>query len=390
MQNKLTQRVQSLDLAKGIILILMALDHTRDYFHAEAFLFNPLDSHITNWPIYTTRWITNFCAPAFSFLAGVSVFFVSRRRSPFELSKFLFKRGVWLIFIQVTIINFAWNFDSTFRSIELDVIASLGISMIILSFLVHTPKYFILAFSCLLIFGHNFFDSFHFNGNIWWSILHESASFPINNYNTFAVWYPLIPWVGVMSLGFWMGKFYDKTYDPNRRKKWFIWLGFSAIALFVILRGFNIYGNPTPWVDFDSISKNLMSILNTHKYPPSLSFLLITLGPTFLFLAYSENIKGKIVRFFMTFGRVPFFFYIIHLYVIHLLAMIASEATWTGWEAMLLTEWVTDVDALKGYGFSLEVVYLVWALIIIILYPLCKKFDRYKMNHKEKEWLSYL
>jgi uncharacterized membrane protein len=237
--------------------------------------------------------------------------------------------------------------------------------MIILSFLVHTPKYFILAFSCLLIFGHNFFDSVHFNGNIWWSILHESASFPINNNNTFSVWYPLIPWVGVMSLGFWVGKFYDKTYDPKRRKKWFIWLGFSAIALFVILRGLNIYGNPIPWVDFDSISKSLMSILDTHKYPPSLSFLLITLGPTFLFLAYSENIKGKIVHFFMIFGRVPFFFYIIHLYVIHLLAMIASEATWTGWEAMLLTEWVTDVDALKGYGFSLEVVYLVWALIII-------------------------
>jgi uncharacterized membrane protein len=390
MQNKFTKRVQSLDIAKGIILILMALDHTRDYFHAEAFLFNPLDSHVTDWPIYTTRWITNFCAPAFSFLAGISVFFVSKRRSPFELSKFLIKRGLWLILIQITIINFAWNFNPTFRSIELDVIASLGISMIILSFLVHTPKYFILAFSCLLIFGHNLFDSIHFNGSVWWSILHETGSFPINNSKTFSVWYPLIPWVGVMSLGFWIGKFYDKTYDPNERKKWFIWLGFSAITLFVILRGLNIYGNPIPWVDFNSISKNLMAILDTHKYPPSLSFLLMTLGPTFLFLAYSENLKGKVARFFMTFGRIPFFFYIIHLYVIHLLAMLASEITWTGWQTMLLSEWVTDVDALKGYGFSLEVVYLIWALIIIIIYPICKKFDHYKMNHKEKEWLSYL
>jgi uncharacterized membrane protein len=390
MQNKLTQRVQSLDLAKGIILVLMALDHTRDYFHADAFMFNPLDAQLTNWSIFTTRWITNFCAPAFSFLAGISAFFVGRRRSPLELSKFLFKRGLWLIFIQITIINFAWFFDPTLPAIELDVIASLGVSMIILSFLVHTPNYFILAFSCLLIFGHNFIDAVHFDGSVWWSILHEQASFPINNTYTFYVWYPLVPWVGVMSLGFWMGKLYDKTYDPSRRKKELIWLGFSAIALFIILRGLNIYGNPTPWVDLDSISKNLMSILNVHKYPPSLSYLLITLGPTFLFLAYSEKLKGSVVRFFMTFGRVPFFFYILHLYAIHLLAMLASEVTWTGWQTMLLTGWVTDVDALKGYGFSLGVVYFIWALIIIILYPICKKFDRYKMNHKEKEWLSYL
>lgn len=390
MQNKITQRVQSLDLAKGIILVLMALDHTRDYFHAEAFNFDPLDPQLTNWALYSTRWITNFCAPAFSFLAGVSVFFVSRRRSPFELSKFLFKRGLWLVIIQITIINFAWYFDPILRNIELDVIASLGISMIVLSLLIHTPNSFILIFSCLVIFGHNLFDNVHFDSNILWSLLHEMGSFPINNTYTFNVWYPIIPWVGVMSLGFWMGKFYDKNYDTIKRKKWFTQVGLSTIALFIILRGFNIYGNPSAWVDLNSISKNLMSILNVHKYPPSLSFLLITLGGTFLFLAYSENLKGKLARLFMTFGRVPFFFYIIHLYLIHVLAMLASELTWSGWEAMLLEEWVTDVTTLKGYGFSLGVVYLIWVLIIIILYPICKKFDRYKMNHKEKEWLSYL
>ena len=390
MQNKLTQRVQSLDLAKGIILVLMALDHTRDYFHAEAFIFNPLDPDATTWPIFATRWITHLCAPAFSFLAGVSAFFVSRRRSPFELSKFLIKRGLWLLFIQLTVINFAWYFDPEFYRIELDVIGSLGISMIFLAFIVHTPPKFILVLSCLLIFGHNFLDNVHFDGSPWWAVLHESVTFQLNGAYSFAIWYPLIPWVGVMSLGFWFGKFYDKSYDPARRKKEFLLIGLVAIVLFILFRGLNIYGNPTPWVDFDSVSKNLMSLLDANKYPPSLSFLLMTLGPTFLFLAYSENLKGKLVDFFMTLGRVPFFFYIIHLYVIHLLAMLASELTWTGWNTMILKEWVTDVDALVGYGFSLWAVYLIWTFIIILLYPFCKKFDRYKMNHKEKEWLSYL
>lgn len=390
MNNLATQRVQSLDLLKGIILVVMALDHTRDYFHESAFLFNPLDPQETDWPLYLTRWVTHFCAPAFSFLAGISAFFVSRRRSPLELSKFLIKRGLWLIFIQITVINFAWYFDPTFHWIELDVIASLGVSMIVLSILVHTPKSFILVFSCLLIFGHNLFDNFHFNGSPWWAILHEEGSYPIFGNFTFIIWYPLIPWIGVMSLGYWMGSFYDKSYEPIKRKKTFISLGLMSIALFIVLRGFNIYGNPTPWVDFGSISKNLMSLLDNNKYPPSLSFLLMTLGPVFLFLAYSENAKGKLVRFFMTFGRVPFFFYILHLYAIHILAMIASDLTWTGWEAMVLKEWVTDVDALVGYGFSLGAVYLIWALIIMFLYPISKKFDQYKMSHKEKEWLSYL
>jgi uncharacterized membrane protein len=368
----------------------MALDHTRDYFHASAYFFNPLDPQQTTWSIFLTRWITHFCAPAFSFLAGISAFFVGRRKRPKELSQFLIKRGLWLVFIQMTVINFAWYFNIRFYQIELDVIGSLGVSMIFLALLVRTPPKFILVFSCLMIFGHNFFDNVHFNGNFWWQVLHESVSYPFSDGYVFNIWYPLIPWIGVMSLGYWMGKFYDKSYDANKRKKLFIVLGISSIALFFLLRGFNIYGNPTSWVDYQSISKNLMSILDVNKYPPSLSFLLMTLGPTFLFLAYSEKAKGKLVSFIMVFGRVPFFYYIIHLYVIHVLAMIASALTWTGWQAMVLNEWVTDVAALDGYGFSLWVVYLIWAFIIFTLYPICKRFDRYKMSHKNKSWLSYL
>lgn len=383
-------RIESLDLLKGIVLVLMALDHTRDYFHSAAFIFNPLDPQQTTWPVFLTRWITHFCAPAFSLLAGISAFFVGRRKTPHELSKFLVKRGLWLFFIQLTVIQFAWYFDPHFRWIELDVIGSLGVSMIVLAFLVHTPQKFILAFSCLTIFGHNLLDNVHFNGSVWWAVLHEEASYPLGGGYTFIIYYPLIPWIGVMSLGYWMGKFYDKAYDPGKRKRLFITLGISAMVMFIILRGFNLYGNPDPWVDYNSHSMNLMSILDTNKYPPSLSFLLITLGPFFLFMAYSENAKGKVVSILMAFGRAPFFFYIIHLYVIHALAMLATELTWTGWETMILAEWVTDVEALRGYGFSLPAVYLIWGVVIILLYPVCKKFSNYKMNHKEKQWLSYL
>ncbi len=389
MRNKLHQRVHSLDFLKGLVLVLMALDHTRDFFHADVFVFGPLDPQSTTWPIYITRWITNFCAPAFSFLAGVSVFFVSNKKSPKELSAFLFKRGIWLIFIQLTLINFAWYFDMGMRYIELDVIASLGVSMIALAALVHLPKKFILVFSIVMIAGHNLLDRVNLD-TFWWAILHEQGSFPITNHFSFDVYYPLIPWIGVMSLGFSIGHFYHKSYDSNLRKKRFIWIGASAIILFLLLRVFNLYGNPTAWTDFGSFSKNLMSILNVNKYPPSLSYLLITLGPTFLLMAFSENIKGRVVDFFMVFGRVPFFFYIAHLYVIHLFAMLAAELTWTGWQTMVLDVWVVDEPALKGYGFSLIGVYFIWMLVIATLYPISRKFDRYKQNNKDKTWLSYL
>lgn len=390
-QQLTSQRVHSLDLLKGIILLLMALDHTRDYFHASAFLFDPLNPEQTTWATYLTRWITHFCAPAFSFLAGVSAFFVARKKSGSELSMFLFKRGLWLVFIQQTIIQFAWYFSPKMNWIELDVIASLGISMMVLALLVHTSRAFILGLSLLMIFGHNMLDFLDTNESVWWAILHKWTVTPMNDYFTFAVYYPLIPWIGVMALGYWMGHhFYAKTYAPLLRKKNLNYLGLGAILLFFILRGFNLYGNPTAWEARDNISHSLMALFDVNKYPPSLSYLLITLGPALLFMANSEKLKGKLVDFIMVFGRVPFFYYILHLYAIHLGAMIAAEITWNGWETMILDEWVTDSAALDGYGFSLGVVYLIWILIIAIIYPLCKAFDRYKQSHKEKTWLSYL
>lgn len=383
-------RIESIDLLKGLVMVIMALDHIRDYFHYSAFYYDPTDPTHSTLPIFLTRFITHFCAPTFCFLAGTSAFMVGKRKSVTELSSFLLKRGLWLVFIEMTVVNFGWYFDIYFRSPGLLVIWSLGVSMIVLAGLVHLPRKFILAFSLLLILGHNLLDTVHYKGNVLWSILHEFGIFNLTKGVEFVVAYPIIPWIAVMALGYYFGAFYDKSYDASQRKKLFNTIGITAIAAFVILRFSNIYGDSVLYKDYGSLSKDLISFLNPSKYPPSLDYLLMTLGAAFLFLANAEKLKGKVVDFFSTFGRVPFFYYILHLYVIHLVALLFVQLSGYGWRIMILEDWVTETPSLKGYGFPLWVVYAVWIGVILLLYPFCKKFDRYKQAHKEKWWLSYL
>ncbi|MDA0196948.1 MAG: heparan-alpha-glucosaminide N-acetyltransferase domain-containing protein [Bacteroidetes bacterium] len=390
MSSPTKNRVESIDLLKGLVMVIMALDHTRDYFHTAAFIYEPTDPMQTTLLIYLTRWITHFCAPVFCFLAGISVFFVGLRKSTSEVSTFLLKRGLWLVFIEMTIVNFAWYFDVQMRTPGFLVIWSLGISMLGLAVLIHLPKKFILIFSCLVIFGHNLMDNIHYEGNYFWAILHDARIFEISSNIKLYAYYPVIPWITVMSLGYCFGTIYEKSFDNDKRKKILKAIGIDSIVLFIIVRGVNIYGDPLSWVEFDSFSKTFMSFMNPTKYPPSLSYLLMTLGPALLFLANAENLKGWVVNFFCIFGRVPFFYYILHLYLIHGLAMLFAELTGFGWKTMILDDWVTYVPALKGYGFSLGVTYLVWLAVITLLYPLCKKFDAYKVNHKDQWWLTYL
>lgn len=383
-------RIESLDLLKGLVIVIMAIDHVRDYFHYSSYFFDPTEPALTTIPIFFTRFITNFCAPAFSFLAGVSAFIVGRRKTQAALSGFLLKRGLWLIFVELVIINFGWCFDITFRTVGFQVIWVLGISMIFLAALIHLPKKGIFIFSCLLIFGHNLLDNIHFDNSILWIFLHERKPFLTTPDHVFRVSYSIIPWIAVMSLGYCFGSFYDKNYDPAKRKKLFNIIGTTAIIFFVILRTINLYGNLLPWKDYGNVKQTIFSFFNLTKYPPSLSFLLITLGAALLFLANTEKLKGSVVNFFCVFGRVPFFFYIIHIYLIHFLALIAAQLTGFGWQKMILPALPFRVEALKGFGFNLAVVYLIWILVIVLLYPVCKKFDRYKLHNKDKWWLSYL
>lgn len=371
-------------------MVIMALDHTRDFFHSSAYLFDPTDAEESTLPIFFTRFITHFCAPIFSLLAGMSAYFAGKRKTKSELSGFLFKRGLWLIFLELTIVAFGWTFDPLFRMDGFAVIWVLGVSMIFLAGLIHLPRPVILIFSCLLIFGHNFLDSIHFPNSFLWSVIHEAAVFRFSENFIFYVDYPIIPWIAVMSLGYWLGRFYDKDFADSKRQKLFNMIGIMAIVFFFVLRLSNVYGNLNTWTTYDMGSKTLMSFLNISKYPPSLLYLLITLGVMFIFIANTESLKGRVVNFFTVFGRVPFFYYIIHIYLIHFLAMVFAEFSGFGWQFMVLEDWIVEMPRLKGYGFSLWVVYAVWISVIAMLYPACKWYDRYKINHKEKWWLSYL
>ena len=388
------QRIASIDLLRGLIMIIMALDHVRDYFHYSAFQFDPLDLTKTSAPIFFTRWITHFCAPIFMMLAGTSAFLTGQRKSKKELSWFLFTRGLWLVFIEMVVVNFGWNFDIHFHSIFFITIWALGISMIVLAALIHLPKQIILAVGILLVFGHNLLDNVHVLGQtaaaFGWSLLHEFHLFKWHG-ELVVVGYPVLPWIGIMTLGYCLGNFYVASYDAAKRKKALLQIGFGAIALFILLRSGNFYGDAHHWENQKTVFFNLLSFIDTTKYPPSLLYALMTLGPALIFLALTENAKSGISKIISVYGRVPMFYYIIHIYFIHLLAMICSELFTTyDWSKWLLKEPLWFTEGFKGYGYPLAIVYLVWIIVVVVLYPLCKRYDKYKQAHKEKWWLSYL
>lgn len=383
-------RIESIDLLKGLVMIIMVLDHVRMYFHYSAYEFDPADPTKSTLAIFFTRWVTHFCAPAFSFLAGISAYIVGKRKSKQYLANFLLKRGIWLIFIELTVVGFAWYFDIQFRTIGLLVIWSLGISMIILAALIYLSRFQILIFSLLLICCHNMMDSVHFQGSVLWAVLHEQQFYKLSENTHILIGYPIVPWVGVMSLGYYLGSLYEKSYDSSKRKKILNIVGAIAVIAFIVLRLTNLYGDPKQFQCYPTLAQNLISFLNPSKYPPSLMYLLMTLGMIFLFLANTEKHKGRLARYISTFGRTPFFFYIVHLYLIHATAMFFAQFSGFGWQKLIFKTWIGFDQNIKGYGFRLWVVYLVWIIIILLTYPLCKKFDKYKQNHKKKWWLSYL
>jgi len=397
MQQTLNQnktRITSIDLLRGSIMIIMALDHVRDYLFSASFLYDPLDLQQTSSAIFFTRWITHFCAPVFMLLAGTSAYLTGQKKTKKELSAFLFKRGLWLVFLEMIVVNFAWGFNIKLPVIFFITIWALGISMMVLAALIHLPKKIILLFCIIVIAGHNLLDTIHVPGNnlpgFGWALLHEQQFFNWQG-KTWLVGYPLIPWIGVMPLGYCLGRWYASDYDAVKRRRNLRILGISAIILFVLLRFSNLYGDPVPWSAQKDNFFTFLSFMNVNKYPPSLLYLLITLGPALLFLAYTEHLKGALVRVITVYGRVPMFYYLIHIYIIHLIALFASVfIPGQNWRIWILDEPIWFTTGLKGYGFSLPICYLIWIAVVVAVYPLCKVYDRYKQSHKEKWWLSYL
>jgi uncharacterized membrane protein len=387
-------RVESIDWLRGLIMIVMALDHVRDYFHAAAQQYDPTDLSKTTAILFFTRWITHFCAPLFMLLSGVSASLVGERKTKKELSVFLIKRGLWLVVLEFTVSRFGWYFNLFAHEIDFIVIWALGASMIVLGLLVHVPRKYILVFGLVLVFGHNLLDTVSVAGNgvpaFLWSLLHQFGFFQYKGWQVMVA-YPLIPWIGVMALGYCLGSLYATGFPAERRKKILFRLGVFAILLFVVLRFTNLYGDGSHWKAQSTALFSLLSFLRTSKYPPSLLYLLMTLGPALLFLSLMERRPGSLGRKITVYGRVPLFYYVLHIYLLHLIALFATAFCGHVWKDMVLDHFMGfDNPGLNGYGFSLGVVYLVWAFVVVALYPLCLRYDRYKRTNKDKWWLSYL
>jgi len=389
-----TARIRSIDLLRGLIMIIMALDHTREYFHSDAFLFDPLDLQKTSVLLFFTRWITHFCAPIFVLLAGVSARISGQRKTKKELAVFLVKRGFWLIFLEITVVNFSWFFNIHFSFILLAVIWALGCCMIFLAALIFLPKKILLPLGILLIVAHNLLDKIHFQGNnltgFIWSFFHDQNLFTVGHFKILVA-YPLLPYIGVMTLGYCLGEVYTAGVDPYKRKQILLSIGSFCLLLFFILRSGNYYGDPAGWSKQPTFTFSFLSFIKVTKYPPSLDYLLITEGFALIFLALTETISNSLTKFISVYGRVPMFYYILHIYLIHFFALVAITFTGRPWTQMTgFDNWIDYISGMKGYGFSLGTVYLVWISIVLLLYPLCKKYDRYKASHRNKWWLSYL
>jgi uncharacterized membrane protein len=382
-------RLDSIDLLRGLIMVVMALDHVRDYFHFSAVQgVDPLDLTHTTPAIFLTRFVTHFCAPNFSFLAGLAVALSLQRGKPAALlSGFLVKRGLWLMFLELTLLMwFGWAFKIDLHLYFFATLWALGCSMILLAGLIHLPWRVVALFSAILIVGHNALDGIKPEswGNwAWaWQFLHVSSVIQTKSGFTIFAFYPLIPWLAVMSAGYCCGRLYQLEAAP--RQRWLLRLGVGALAAFGLLRATNLYGNLTPWIRQPDPVFTVLSFLDVTKYPPSLCYLLVTLGTGLVLLAVFERWSPRWLQPLLAYGRVPFFYYMLHIPLIHALA----------WLTNVYRFGRGDFSPVGGTpppaaGFSLLATYAVWAAVVLVLYPACQWFVGFKARRRDLAWLSY-
>jgi uncharacterized membrane protein len=379
-------RIESVDILRGVVMILMTLDHTREFFGNPA--ANPTDLQTTTISLFFTRWITHFCAPTFFLLTGTGAFLARRRKSIPELSRFLFTRGLWLIFLEVVVSRgFGWQFNFNYRVTALLVLWALGWAMITLSALVYLPPSVIGAFGVLMIALHNSLDSVR-STNLLWSILHVPNALVTTPRFSIFEGYALIPWIGVTAAGYSLGQIYG--WPVERRRRFLLRLGLVSAALFIVIRAINIYGDPRPWAHQKSAVFTVLSFLNTNKYPPSLLYLLMTLGPALLLLCAMESGTPRWMKPALIFGKVPMFYYLVHIPLIHLFAIAVCYARYgTAYWMFESNDLLSfPVSSPPGWGYSLPVVYLVWLIVVVALYPLCRWFAGVRQRRNDP-WLSY-
>jgi uncharacterized membrane protein len=380
-------RLESIDVVRGAIMILMALDHTRDFFGSLA--QSPTNLATASAGLFLTRWVTHFCAPVFFLLTGTGAYLSLRRRSRGELSRFLLTRGLWLIFLEMVVVRcLAYQFNVDYRVTMLLVLWALGWAMILLAALVHLPVSVTAAIGVVMIAGHNLFDTVR-SANPLWSILH-SPGFIVNTPDHVVfVAYPLIPWVGVTAVGYGLGQIY--SWDAARRRALLLRLGVGLSLAFLAIRAINVYGDPARWAQQKSALFTVLSFLNVTKYPPSLLFLLMTLGPALLLLRAVDERTPRCLRPALVIGKVPLFYFVLHFVLIHLLAVAACYVRYGSAHWMFESPDLANYPytAPPGWGYSLPVVYLVWAVVVVAMYPLCRWFAELKQRRTDA-WLSYL
>jgi uncharacterized membrane protein len=381
-------RLGAIDLLRGAVIVLMALDHVR-YYLSDA-RFDPTDPARTTAALFATRWITHLCAPVFMWLAGVGArLSLGRGRDPGSLSRFLFTRGLWLVFLELTVARAAWQFNLDYAYSAALVLWALGWCMVALAALVRLPDALIGVLGIGPLLLHNAFDRVSAAGLgrfAWvWKVLHEPGSIALGASAELFVLYPLVPWIGVMALGYVFGPVF--TRPPAERHRVCVRLGAALCAGFVLLRTANAYGDPSPWSHQITIGRTILSFLDTTKYPASLLYLMMTLGPALLLVPLLDRARGRIAGGVRTFGQVPLFFWLLHVPLIHLVAVAFSLARYGTVVPWLVRNPPATIP--EGYGYPLPVVYAVTLAVVAALYPLCRRFADLKRRRKAA-WLSYL
>ncbi|QEE27079.1 DUF1624 domain-containing protein [Terriglobus albidus] len=382
-------RLHSIDALRGLVICLMALDHTRDFFHASSYAYDPLDAAQTTPAVFLTRWITHVCAPAFLLLAGVSAWLQHHRgKSIAQLSRFLLARGVWLLVLEVTVISFGWAFSVPYL-IYLQVIWAIGCSMIALAALIWLPRAATLAISLGIIVGHNLFDGFHPAGHLGqlWAVLHSGGRWPNTDAALLLITYPLLVWIAVMALGYAIAP----VFLSLRRGQILTASGVLLLVFFFGLRALNLYGDPHPWTSGETPAQTVMHFFNVQKYPPSLLFLSVTLGILFLLAPLFDRWDGRFTDILRVFGSVPLFAYVVHIYLLHaanIVLLILTHRSMAGAFDQVRSAFFLP-ETLAGSSFSLPVVYVVWLAALVLLYPLCRWWAMVK-SRRRSWWISYL
>lgn len=386
------KRISSIDFTRGLVMIIMALDHTRDLLHVDSVAQSPTDLNTTTPILFFTRWITHLCAPIFVFLAGTSAYLSFKKKNDIAQSKnFLLKRGCWLVVLEFTLVNLGLFFDPGFHLILFEVIAAIGFGFIVLSFLLNLSPKTLGIIGLIIIFIHNSFAVIPFaQGSVAFKILSPLFSLtplPLFPKHLMLIAYPPLPWLGIMLIGFATGKLFELPVE--RRKPLFFQIGSITLIIFAVIRFINRYGDPVPWSFQKSPVYTFLSFMNINKYPPSLSFTLVTLGIMFLILGAAENRENKITSITRVYGKAPLFYFIVHFYLIHTLLLIILFAQGFPWADINFTTGSFGRPKDLKSGVPLWAVYLMWTGVVAVLYKPCLWFGKLKATCNSW-WIRYL